>query len=469
MINVESAVREHEGLIDPRLFTDEDVYRQEMDRIFRHTWLFVGHETSIPNPGDYIKNYMGEDEVIVNRDVNGQVRVFLNRCAHRGNKVCLFDRGSQKVFTCTYHGWSYDTTGKLTGQAYARQAYGESFNREPWGLEEVPRVSSYGGLIFASWDPAIRSLDDYLGDLKPYLDLLLVRDYLGGIEVIPGLGKYVMPTNWKLMAENFMGDETHVPITHVSYFKASMESGVNWWGLGNFEERTIQLLVNANGSHNGSNNGSHKGNAGVPHAFGSIGLWGDPRPDSPFQIQPIIDRGLAQSLGAEAVEWVEERHRRMQEYIESSGAPKLYGSANWTIFPNFSMLLGFGAFRASSLIQWHPRGPMSLDAWQWCAVDKQAPESVKRLAVIHQAADQGPAGMITIDDTENFERSTDVLLAGRLHQQERPFNYTMSATRTRSTQIFGPPESTSPPCRGQRCRYLPRRPSAPSTTSTAFS
>jgi len=422
MLEMKEAIREREGLIDPRVFSDEDIYREEMEKLFRHTWLYVGHESSIPNPRDNILNYMGEDEVIVLRDINGKLKVFLNRCAHRGNKVCLFDRGNQKVFTCTFHGWSYDTDGKLVGQAFSQLAYGDTFERENWGLTEVPRVSSYEGLIFASWDEDICSLDDYLGEFRQYLDLMLLKPFLGGIEVIPGRGKYMLPTNWKLMAENFMGDESHVPITHASFFRAAVESGLNWWGYANLDERTIQVLVSSP--------------AGVPHAFGAAGLWGDPRPDSPCQIQPQIDRGIAQSLGPEAVEWVEERHRRMQEFIEKEHAPRLYGSANWTIFPNLSLLIGLSAFRASSIIQWHPRGPMMLESWQWCAVEKDAPEVVKRVAMVYQAADQAPAGMITIDDTENFERSTDMLLSGRFHKEERPFNYQSSGNITQVYDDF---------------------------------
>jgi len=418
MLRLDTAIREHEGLIDPRIFCDEDVYREEMDKIFRHTWLYVGHETSIPDPGDYIVNYMGEDEVIVLRDRTGRVRVFLNRCPHRGNKVCLFDRGSQKVFTCTFHGWSFDDEGNLVGQALSREAYGEGFEREKWGLTEVPRVSSYGGLLFAAWDEDMCSLEEYLGDFRVYLDMMLLKPFLGGIEVIPGRGRYMIPINWKAMAENFMSDDYHVPVTHASFFRALAESGVSWWGLGpNWHEFAIQVLVVSP--------------RGVPHACGDVGLWGDPRPGSPYQLQYQVDRRIAQDLGPEAVEWVEERHRRLQEFIARENVPPLYGCANWTIFPNLSLLTGFSAFRGASIIQWHPRGPMRVEAWQWCAVEKEAPEVVKRVAVIYQAADQAPAGMITIDDTENFERSIDMLAAARYHKEERPLNFQSSGDAER--------------------------------------
>lgn len=417
MVRVERFVREHEGCVDPRLFSDEEVYREEMERIFRRTWLYVGHESQIPQPGDYLLNYMGEDEVILVRDTEGKIRVFLNRCAHRGNKVCLYDRGNRKVFTCTFHGWSYDTHGRLVGQAFREQAYAGTFDRGAWGLIEIPRVEQYGGLIFASWDERILPLPDYLGDLRFYLDLLVVKPYLGGIEVIPGRGRYMIPINWKAMAENFMSDDYHVATTHASFFRASLESGLTWWG-GELldDEIAVQVLVLSP--------------AGAPHALGDVGFWGDPRPHSPFQVQLHLDREIARELGPEAVQWVEERHRRMRAFIEQ-GAPRVFGAANWTIFPNFSLLTGYSAFRGLSLIQWHPRGPFMVEAWQWCAVEREAPEIVKRTAMIFQASDQAPAGMITIDDMANFERATEVIRATRWHEEEYPLNFQSSGDRER--------------------------------------
>src|SRR2546430_2570480 len=93
-----------EGLISPAGLFDDDIYRQEQERIFGRAWLGVGHEDMVPRPGDYITNYMGEVPIIVTRDPQGQIHVLVNRCAHRGNQVCLFDRGRAPAFTCSYHG-----------------------------------------------------------------------------------------------------------------------------------------------------------------------------------------------------------------------------------------------------------------------------------------------------------------------------------------------------------------------------
>ena len=92
------------GLIDRRIFADLEIYDLELERIFARCWLFVGHESQLPNPGDFITTYMGEDPIIVNRDGDGKLGAFINMCRHRGNRVCRADRGNATYFTCSYHG-----------------------------------------------------------------------------------------------------------------------------------------------------------------------------------------------------------------------------------------------------------------------------------------------------------------------------------------------------------------------------
>ena len=107
------------GHIDREVYVSEDIYIQEREQIFARAWLFVGHESQVPNPGDFVVSRMGEEEVILVRDrKDKRLHIFLNSCRHKGMKVCRYDDGNALVFTCPFHGWSYDTDGRLVGVPY---------------------------------------------------------------------------------------------------------------------------------------------------------------------------------------------------------------------------------------------------------------------------------------------------------------------------------------------------------------
>ncbi|MGZ8490127.1 MAG: aromatic ring-hydroxylating oxygenase subunit alpha, partial [Candidatus Binatia bacterium] len=211
-MDIKSLVDPEGGLIDRRIFADREIYDLERERIFARCWLYLGHECEIPNPGDFVTRYMGEDPVILARDLNGQLRAHLNMCRHRGNRVCRADRGNTKLFQCSYHGWSYTTDGKLALVPMV-DTFG-NLDRSQWGLVSVAQVDSYKGLIFATFDPEAPPLRDYLGDMAWYLDILLDRRE-GGTEV-SGPQRWVVDANWKTAAENFGGDGYHIASTHGS-------------------------------------------------------------------------------------------------------------------------------------------------------------------------------------------------------------------------------------------------------------
>src|SRR6267142_3361036 len=199
------------GIISREIFVSDEIYRQELERVFARAWLFIGHESQIPKPGDYLTSSMGEESVILCRDRAGRIRVFLNSCRHRGMKVCRYDEGNTVEFQCPYHGWSYGTDGALVGVPFLKDAYGADFDKSRWGLIEVAQMANYKGAIWATWDRSAPSFQDYIGGYKLYLDLLLDSwdGREGGTEAIGGIHKWLIPCNWKFPAENFSGDRYH--------------------------------------------------------------------------------------------------------------------------------------------------------------------------------------------------------------------------------------------------------------------
>jgi phenylpropionate dioxygenase-like ring-hydroxylating dioxygenase large terminal subunit len=117
-----TAISQHElaGLVERdrvhrRVYTDPAVFGLERERIFRRAWLYVGHESQVPRPGDFVASRLDGDPVQLTRPKDGRLHVLRIRCDHRGAKVCLHESGSVARFQCPYHGWTYDTDGALLG------------------------------------------------------------------------------------------------------------------------------------------------------------------------------------------------------------------------------------------------------------------------------------------------------------------------------------------------------------------
>ena len=150
--------------------TSPEIYELARRRIFDRCWLYLGHESEIPNPGDYTRRVVAERALFFVRDRDGELRVFHNTCPHRGALICRTDHGNAQVLQCFYHAWSFNTSGELIGMPDV-EGYGPDFDRSEMSLHS-PRFDSYKGFIFVCFDPDAEPLVDYLAGAAEYLDLV---------------------------------------------------------------------------------------------------------------------------------------------------------------------------------------------------------------------------------------------------------------------------------------------------------
>lgn len=201
------------------LYTSAEIFALEMERIFGLGWVFLGHESEIPEPGDYRTTRIGRQPLILSRHSDGTVHALLNRCMHRGAVVCRAERGNTSVFRCMYHGWMFDTAGRLVGVPFPG-GYGPDFDPSDLNLVPLPRVAAYRGFIFGSLAPDGPTLAEHLGRARAYLDTILDAAPTGEIQVRSGVERYSFPANWKLQIENLL-DGYHPNFTHQIAFEIS--------------------------------------------------------------------------------------------------------------------------------------------------------------------------------------------------------------------------------------------------------
>lgn len=224
--------REGSAAVPYRIYTDPEIYAREMARIFRGaSWAYVGLEAELPESGDYRVTRIGDRSVVITRGDDGDIHGFVNRCSHRGVRLCRQQRGNTRFFVCPYHQWSYDNMGNLRGVPFingVKQLGGmpEDFRREDHGLPRL-RITTRHGVIFASFDDSVAPLDVYLGDTNlGYFD----RVFDGRELTLLGYSRQLIPGNWKLMFENIK-DPYHASLLHVflvtfGLFRADQKSQV---------------------------------------------------------------------------------------------------------------------------------------------------------------------------------------------------------------------------------------------------
>ncbi|HSV19123.1 MAG TPA: Rieske 2Fe-2S domain-containing protein [Casimicrobiaceae bacterium] len=376
------------GTVSRKVFVDEEVYAREQEHIFRRAWLFLGHESQIPAPNDYYVTRMGEDEVILTRTGDGRICAFLNSCTHRGMKLCRYDQGNTRVFTCPYHAWSFATDGCLHGVPGFTERYHEQLDKSQWGLARVPSLSVYAGSIWGSWDPDAPPLEDYLGGMRMWLDFAL--DYRdgrpNGALVLAGVQKWRTRCNWKFAPTNFIGDVAHV----VSHRSVDMV-GIGPSGQGRRDRKVEGASVFGwpDLGHGGTGwVGAREEDYVQPPSFGQF---------------PAVAEYFRKARA-------ERRERRRGEF---------HFQGKGTIFPNMS----FHEEQPRTVIVAHPVGAHETEFWRYYLVDRDAPDEVKDVLRRYFMSYSGPAGLTEQDDLENWSAATTASRSPVARLQR--FNYQM--------------------------------------------
>ncbi|MEE4454964.1 aromatic ring-hydroxylating dioxygenase subunit alpha [Novosphingobium resinovorum] len=195
------------------LYKDAAIFDEEMERIFKNTWVWVAHASDVPAKNTFKTSYVGSTPVIVTRDKDQKVHVLLNRCRHRAASVCEKGKGKTSVFVCPYHGWSYGVDGALRKVPHAK-GYEQELDKDEFSLVSL-RTEEYNGLIFATFKQDIEPLADFLGSAKKWIDLFMKQDAGYGIKTL-GEHKFRFPGNWKIQLENTT-DAYHFPIVHKTF------------------------------------------------------------------------------------------------------------------------------------------------------------------------------------------------------------------------------------------------------------
>ena len=351
-----------EDRVHTSLYTDPAIFEVEIERIFNTTWVWVAHDSELPNKNDWITTFVGRQPVIVNRDKAGVVRVMLNRCRHRGATICEAKKGNAPGFVCPYHAWTYGTDGSLKGLPMPK-GY-KDFDKSDYTLVNL-RVESYRGLIFATFNEDAPPLEEFLGRARPWIDLFLKQG--GGYPVkVMGEHKFTFPGNWKIQLENTT-DAYHFPIVHKSF-------------LSSLDGDTSELFsfMDAGGYVEDLGNG-HSVMVMIPELIDLDKNLDEPVPERFAE--------LAEELREE---YSEEEVRRIVRAVTGSGF-------NVNLFPNLACSMAF--FRVLR--------PLSVDETEirHIAIGMDGgPAAANRARLRLHEHFQGPMGFGTPDDAEAWER-----------------------------------------------------------------
>jgi benzoate/toluate 1,2-dioxygenase alpha subunit len=349
---------------------DADILDQERRLVFDRSWLYVGHESEIENPHDFRTRSVGGRPVILTRDADGAVRVFVNSCPHRGMQIETRGEGHGRFLKCFYHGWSFSTSGDLVALP-GEDSYGPDFDRHNLCLARPPRVASYRGFVFLCWTDDIVDLETYLGGATDVLDLFADQSE-AGMQIIGGSHIYAAKANWKLLSEN-SADGYHALTTHHRYLAMLKDSG-----------KDLSMVFAAGSA---PNTGWDLGN-GHTVITGADGTGGR-------------NSGLGRDLRGEALERQVARRNRFAELYGADWANRMFSGRNLIVFPNLAVI---DLIMGITIRTYYPIAPGYMEVTAWSLQPRDDDPELRHMRQENFLTFWGPAGLATPDDIEALER-----------------------------------------------------------------
>ena len=377
---IDDLVSLERGEVDRRIYSDPAIFELEMERIFARAWLFLCHESQIPEPGDFFQSVMGRDNVLVVRQRDGSIKAMLNTCAHRGNAVCRAEEGNAKNFLCTYHGWSYGIDGRLNGVPGFKTFYDGQLDKSRHGLAQVAQVANYKGFVFGTHDASAPPLEDFLGATgRLGLDQIAAR---GDMVVVPGIQKFIIDCNWKIAVDNLF-DWYHPQVTHASAF----QPGVMGTDAPNAAEREKIDLSEVNMDSGAALDLPATGISGTK--FDQVVVLGEyghaiGGPTVSSSGNAVFDKTWRTTAQARAA--------LGPVGVEVAGHPNIFPTTWIAVSVQLSLRI--------------PRDPGHTEIWWFTFVDRNLPRETRNFMVTIACRIFGPGGVLEQDDGENWAQAT---------------------------------------------------------------
>jgi len=369
------------------IYTDRAVFALEQERIFQRAWVYVGHESEIPEPGDHILAHMGTQEIVLVRQTDGGLAAFENRCSHRGARLVVQPQGHARQFTCAYHAWSFQLDGQWQAMPLP-QGYAANPATAQRGLTRIRQVQSYRGFIFASHSEQAPPLVDFLGGLASALDNMVDRSPSGRLVLTGGKLRMRYQGNWKLFMENAV-DLVHPMFVHGGAVAVARQHP-EWAAHDGVTGQTTQMLL-----ANGLKLSEWDGVELHAHAGGHVYMGGFYRGGviAPARVDPVFEAYTSA---------LTERHGP-----EKTQAVLAVDRFNNLIWPNLSVNSRFQTVR---MVQ--PLGVDQTLVTSYCFAMEGAPPEMHALSLRFLNTASSPGSLVASDDLEIFERCQQGLTEG---------------------------------------------------------